>query len=138
MTKKERRGGLSGAGNVDPAVSEWQKNAAENKAALTNKQKRDRARKDLQVKLDLASPLRKAALELIAEQEQTSVSQAGNLLLAWAMTRYFEGDAEIRDAFYEGHEPARTPRFVWNVQEPETWARLLDNFAAYGDVDGDA
>jgi hypothetical protein len=122
---------------IDPAMKAFKKSAPENTAALTAQQRRDRKRAELQVKLDLSCPERKAALEMIARQEKTSVSQAGNLLLAWAMTAYFLGEEKIHDAFYEGHEFSRSPRFEWNIQEPESWARILDDFETYGDVEGD-
>ncbi len=129
----KRKGGIK----VDPAVLAFQQRAALNTATLTPKQRADRQRRSLQVKLDLASPSRKLLLEWIAEREKTSMSQAGNLLLAWAMREYLRGEAEICEAFEEGKSPARTPRFEWNVYEPENWARLLDNFRDNGDVDGD-
>lgn len=128
----KRKGGI----RVDPAVVAFQQRAATNTAALTSKQRADRRRRALQVKLDLASPTRKSLLEWIAEREKTSMSQAGNLLLAWAMREYLRGEAKICEAFEEGKSPARTPRFEWNVCEPENWARLLDNFRGNGDVDG--
>ena len=121
--KKQRKGGM----RLDPAVIEFQKKAATNTAALTKKQKADRRRNGRQVKLDLISAERKALLEWIAGQEGTSVSQAGNLLLAWAMRGYLRKDEEIHVAFEEGRLPARTPRFEWNVREPEEWANLLDD-----------
>lgn len=129
----KRKGGI----RVDPAVVAFQQRAALNTAALTPKQRADRKRRALQVKLDLSSPARKLLLERIAEREKTSMSQAGNLLLAWAMWGYLRGEAEICGAFEEGKSPARTPRFEWNVCEPENWDRLLDSFSDNGDVNGD-
>jgi len=134
MAGHERKGGLQ---KVDPAVRKFQQQAAQNTAALTGKQRADLERKDRQVKLDLATPERKRCLEYIAKREKTSVSQAGNLLLSWAMCHYLEGEAEIRDAFYDGHQLSRTPRFDWNIDEPDTWANVLDHFQSYGDIDGD-
>lgn len=130
----KRKGGLR---QVDKAVLAFQQAAATNPGALTKKQKADRKRKTRQVKLDLSSAQRKALLEQIAEREGTSVSQAGNLLLAWAMRGYLQSDGEIWEAFEEGRRPARSPRFEWNVREPEEWARLLDDFRSSGDVSGD-
>lgn len=129
----ERKGGLK----VDPAVQKFQQQAAENTATLTDKQRADRKRQERQVKLDLSVAQRKRCLEYIARCEKTSVSQAGNLLLAWAMWRYLEGEAEIRDAFYDGHQPAKTPKFDWNIDEPAAWTRVLEHFKPCGDVDGD-
>ncbi len=119
--RPERKGGL----RVDPAVAAFQKNAATNTAALTAKQRRDRKR--VRVMYDLA-PEVKGAIERIADEQDTSASQAAALLLAWAAGRYFEGNGvakELREAFHDGREPARTPRFEWNVEPSETLLTFL-------------
>lgn len=131
---RQRRGGI----RVDPMVAAFQQQAATNTAALTKRQRADRERKTRQVKLDLSSAKRKTALERVAAREGTSMSQAGNLLLAWALRGYLQQNEEISAAFAAGKSPARTPRFAWNLAEPENWARLLDEFQLNGDIDGDA
>lgn len=142
--KYQRQGGLESPPPAPPPQStdrdtaQWVQDAAENPAALTAKQRADRERRARQIKLDLSVAARKELLDWIAKRERTSLSQAGNLLLAWAMKSYLQGNSEIKQAFADGHSPARTLQFEWNVQEPPAWARLLDAFRECGDADGDA
>jgi hypothetical protein len=77
--KPVRRGGLT---HLDPAVVAWQQGAATNTAALTPKQHADRGR--VRVRLDVP-PTVATALAALAEALQTSQSQAGALLLAYAL-----------------------------------------------------
>ena len=117
----ERRGGL----RVDPAVEKFRQQAATNQAALSGKQRRDRKR--VRVMYDLPAEV-KGAIEEIAEEQKTSASQAAALLLTWAAARYFQGNGvaeELQTAFYEGHEPARSPRFEWNIEPSEALLGLL-------------
>jgi len=110
---------------LDPAVIEFQKKAATNTAALTAKQRRERKR--VRVMYDL-SPEVKKAIEDVAQEQGTSASQAAAMLLTWAAAEYFGGGAATRtlkNAFYEGQEPARTPRFEWNVEPSEAWINVL-------------
>lgn len=125
MVERERKGGL----RVDPAVTEFQKKAALNTAALTRKQRRDRRR--VVAKYDFP-PEVKTAVEKIAAEESTSYSQVAALLLAYAICMYAQGDPEIVAVFQENREPARTPRFEWNIEIPETWTRVLEEFTADG------
>jgi hypothetical protein len=121
MEQRKRQGGL----RVDPAVAAFQRKAATNAAALSGKQKRDRKR--VRVKYDL-DPAIKAAVEQIAgvEHEDTSASQVAQVLLAYGVRAYFQERA-LRDAFYENHWEARTPRFTWNVDVPNEWIEEIKN-----------
>ncbi len=117
----QRRGGLQ----LDPAVVAFQKKAATNTAALTQKQRRERKR--VRVMYDLA-PEVKAAIASIAAEQGTSASQAAALLLTWAAAEYRgagAGARTLKDAFHAGRKPARTPRFEWNVAPSETWLEVL-------------
>jgi hypothetical protein len=131
MADRKRKSAL----NLDPAVSAWQKGAAENRAALTEKQKRDRQR--TRIYIDVDEEL-KAVIEAIAgrDGEDTSMSQAAELLLSFGAVAYIEGEDDVRAAFREGRVPARTPRFGWNVSIPDLWQRILDGFGLNGQADG--
>ncbi len=118
----ERQGG---ARRLDKRTEEWLKKASSNPGALTAKQRRERQR--VRVMYDLP-PEVKQAIERVAVEQKTSASQAAALLLTWALLQYVgRGMAarEIDDAFYEGHEPSRTPRFEWNVEIPEDWIAII-------------
>ena len=114
MKDKRRIGGLG----LDPAVAEWRKRAAENKAALTKKQRRDRARS--RAHYDLSAELQQA-LQDVAKQEDTSISQVVEMFLWYALHHYRRGSVELKDAFNDGRRPARTPRFSWNYDPPDAW-----------------
>jgi len=105
----QRQGGMS----IDPGVKQWVREAPPNLAALTAKQRQDRAR--VRVKYDLKPEL-KAAIEQAAEAEETSSSQLAGFLLSWAMRAYRAGDAELRAALKAGKSPARTPRVSYNLE----------------------
>lgn len=129
---RKRRGGL---GRVDPAVEAWQQGAAENPATVSAKRKRDRARTRLHIDVD--EKLKAALVALTGlEREDTSLSQAAELLLAYGLREYARAVPELRRAFREGREPARTPRFGWNVEIPETWLYEIERFTVNGKVDG--
>lgn len=120
--KPQRRGGLQ---NVDPAVMEFMRGADTNPAALTAKQRRDRKRTRVMYDLD---PEVKTAIEDIAKEQKTSASQAAALLLTWVAARYFQNNGiatELKEAFFDGHELARTPRFEWNIEPSEALVALL-------------
>jgi hypothetical protein len=112
--KGERKGGV----HIDPAVAQWQATAATNLAALTAKQRKDRAR--VRVKYDL-DPALKAAVDAGAKAEGTSASQLAAFLLSWAMREYHAGNAELRSALEDGKSDARTPRVASNLDAPSRW-----------------
>ena len=99
---------------ADPAVTEWQQTAARNRAALTRKQRQDRER--VRVRYDVP-PWLKEAVEQVAAELDTSISQAGAFLLAWALDAYRRGDGELLSAL-EGAKEAnhRSPRFVYDLR----------------------
>lgn len=133
MGERKRIGGLS---NVDPAVAAWQSQAAENPATVTAKRRKDRQR--VRVFVDI-SPELKATLEHIAgweHGEDTSVSQATEMLLTWAALAYQRGDRALRAAFSEGKTHARTPKFGWNITVPDAWETELRSFSDNGKVNG--
>lgn len=133
MAERKRVGGLT---KIDPAVSAWQSGAAENPATLSAKQKRDRRR--VRVNVDV-TPVLKEALEVVAgwkHGEDSSISQVAEILLSFAVLAYERGDAELATAFQQGKTHAKTPKFSWNLEMPESWLAKLQQFAAYGAVDG--
>lgn len=88
---KVRKGGLRG---LDPAVVAWQQRAAPNEAALSKKQRYDRER--VRVRLDVAPEI----LEGLAHEAQaleTSQTQLGAFLLAWALYRLHAGDEDLAE-----------------------------------------
>lgn len=125
MTKKRRVGGLQ----VDPAVLEWQQQAASNPATLTRKQRADRQR--IRVKYDMPIAL-KIALRQIGEREGTSASQAASALLCWAAEQYIAGHEQARACFAE-KSPARTMQFDWNIEISERRVSVLESFRHDGD-----
>jgi hypothetical protein len=118
-TKNQRVGGLA-TQTIDPAVVQWVVAAAENKAALSKKQRQDRQR--VRVKYDLP-PWLKQSIEALANDDQfdTSASQAAAFLLAYGVHRLRCGDQELRNALMAAKEPARTLQFSWNLVIPEEW-----------------
>ncbi|MBN2389924.1 MAG: hypothetical protein JXR84_04330 [Anaerolineae bacterium] len=134
MGERKRVGGLSA--NLDPAIAEWQKQAAENPATVSKKRRRDRER--VRIFVDITPGL-KAALESIAgweKGEDTSVSQATEMLLIFAARAYGARDGELLRAFRDRKSHARTPRFSWNVEVPEEWDREIEAIFGNGKVDG--
>jgi|WetSurMetagenome_2_1015567.scaffolds.fasta_scaffold19916_8 hypothetical protein len=91
MSKREtkRVGGLKG---IDPAVAAWQKGAATNEAALTNRQRYERAR--VRVRIDVPEAVAQG-LEREAATWETSQSQLGAFLLGWALFQLHSGDTEL-------------------------------------------
>jgi hypothetical protein len=136
MADRKRHGGLKRTTGIDPAVQKWREDAATNPAALSAKQRRERQR--VRVNFDIPEDL-KAALTHISDrdQEDTSLSQAAALLLGWAMKEYLEGNQEIHTAFREAKSPARTPKFAWNLDMPESWASVWEVFSFNGEVSGE-
>lgn len=114
--KGSRFTGLDGA-CVDPAVGEMMRRAVENKAALTAKQRRDRAR--TRAAYDLAQEVQKA-IQKIAGEVNTSASQIAELFLAFAVREYRRGNPDLMAAL-ENRSYARTPRFTWNLELPREW-----------------
>jgi hypothetical protein len=106
MAKGERKGGLK---NVDPAVREWQRGAATNEAALTNRQRYERAR--VRVRIDVPEAVAHG-LERESATWETSQSQLGAFLLGWALFQLHSGDEELA-AIVEG---ARTWSKAINVK----------------------
>lgn len=89
----KRKGGL----RLDPAVIQFQQQAASNKAAQTARQKYDAAR--TRVRADVPEWL-KDELDAIADELSTSRTQLGALLWTWAVTRYREADADLEDVLH--------------------------------------
>lgn len=113
MAERKRVGGL----NLDPAVVEWRKQAAENRAALSGKQRRDRRRN--RASYDL-SPAVQAIVSQIAAREDTSASQIVEMFLAYGIQAYYGRETVLRTAL-DVKVPARTPRFSWNLKTPQRW-----------------
>jgi hypothetical protein len=108
----KRVGGL----RLDPAVSEWQRTAATNAAALTKKQRKDRQR--IRVKYDMPPALKERIVQA-AKEEGTSASQLAAFLLTWAMDRWEDPDhpvgVELRELVDEAKFPSRSLRIEWNL-----------------------
>jgi len=107
----KRVGGLV----VDPEVADWQRTAAENTAALTKKQRKERAR--MTAKYDMPRWL-KMAVEEAAIECETSASQMAAFLIAWALRLYRRRDVELVDAIWTNRSQARTLRFESNLRIP--------------------
>jgi hypothetical protein len=108
----KRVGGLQ---RIDPAVNQWQQEAAENRSALTKKQKRDRAR--IGIKVEVSAEFKQQIIDA-ANEVGTSQSQFTSFILHWAMREWAaDGDCgkEIRELMYQAKTPARTPKFDWNL-----------------------
>jgi len=88
----------------------------ENRAALTKKQRRDRARSKATYDL---SPDVQALVQKIAALEESSASQVVEWLLTFACNEYLRANPEVLVGFEE-KEMSRTPRFVYNLLPPET------------------
>jgi hypothetical protein len=129
--ERKRQGGL----RIDPAVAAFQQQAAVNPATVTRKQRADRVRTRIHIDVD---EVMKRALEQVAgwEREDTSLSQVCEMFLAYGLQAYASGVADVRQAFKAHREPARTPRFGWNVEIPETWLSEVEHFGGNGKVDG--
>jgi len=115
-TRAKRQGGLQ----IDPAVAQWQEEAAQNLAALSKKQRRDRDR--VRVKYDIL-PEMKAAIEAEAKQIDTSASQLAAFLLAWALKEYAAGNPDLRQSLRDAKMTARTLKFSYNLAIPEGWVK---------------
>ena len=114
---------------LDPAVAGYlKKDAVENKAALTPKQKRDRKRKRVMYDID---PTIKEVVQLLAKREDTSASQLVELLIVYGIRAYLRGDEELQEALaLETRTHANTLRFNWNLHIPEEWLLALDAYLA--------
>jgi len=118
MGKDGRVGGL----NVDPAVRDWQRSAAENAAALTKKQRKDRQRTT--AKYDLPKWLKEAIIEA-AQKTETSASQMAAFLMAWGLRLYLRRDVEMVDAIWMNKEKSATLRFESNLNIPREVEREI-------------
>lgn len=113
-SKPAKVGGLS----VDAKTADFLKDAAPNRAAMTAKQRQDRAR--VRIKVDLPDVL-KAAIDAGAGELETSASQFAGFLLAWAMRAYRVGDPDLRGAIKENTTRARALRFAYDLEIPDDW-----------------
>lgn len=96
MPKPERKGGLK---RIDPDVSAWQAAASKNDKALTGRQKYDRGR--IRVRLDVPEAVAQG-LEREASALETSQTQLGAFLLAWALYELHSGNVELAQALEAG------------------------------------
>jgi len=117
MSDKERIGGLS----VDPAVTEWQRDAALNMAALSKREAAEAQR--IRVRYDVPIWL-KETVEEIASENGTSASGMGAFLLAWGLMIYRQGDEELLAVLQEGMESSRSMRIKWNLRIPRQVVRI--------------
>jgi hypothetical protein len=126
----KRRGGLSS--KVDPAVEEWQKKAAQNKAAMSARERAEieRTRLNMDVPTVVKQTLRTLADQ---EHEDTSMSQLGSLLLAYGLKVFLEDD-DLQEQVRAMREFSRTPRFAYNLAEPAAWIEAFRAFLFNGEV----
>ena len=113
---------------ADPAIAELLRGSVENRAALTRKQKRDRARS--KATYDLPPGLQRA-VAAVARREDTSSSQVVALCLAYALAAYV-GEEPGLMAGLSQRRPARTPRFSWNLEMPEAWQAAVAGLSQEG------
>lgn len=117
MSRNQKRFSGLRQGQADPKIAQLLHDAVENRAALTGKQRRDRARHKATYDLP---PAVQAALQQVARREDTSASQIGEFLLAFALDAYRQRNQALMAALSARH-PARTPRFSFNLEVPATW-----------------
>lgn len=98
---RKRKGGL----HLDPAVIQFQENAASNRSAQTARQKYDAAR--TRVRADVPEWL-KDELDALAGELGTSRTQLGALLWSWAVTRYREADADLDEVLHSSMANSRS------------------------------
>lgn len=111
---------------TDPKISELLQGAVENRAALTQKQKRDRSRQKATYDL---SPALQDAISAVAKREDTSSSQIVSIFLAYALDAYLRKDAALTAGMAE-RTHAATPRFSWNLHTPPAWTAAVESLAA--------
>ena len=99
--------------------------SVENRAALSKKQKRERAHQ--KVTYDLP-PALQDAVTAIAKREDTSASQRVALFLAYAVDAYLRNEPILTTGLAE-RTHAGTPRFSWNLQTPPTWTTSVETLA---------
>ncbi len=121
---------LKGASRLpaDPAIAELLQGAVENRAALTRKQKRDRARS--KATYDLPPALQRA-VAVVARREDTSSSQVVAMCLAYALAAYLGEEPGLMTGLSQ-RRPARTPRFSWNLEVPEAWQAAVARLSQEG------
>ena len=112
MADRKRQGGL----RVDPAVAAWQKGAATNERALSGKQKYDRAR--VRVRIDVPAVVAEGLTQEAAAM-QTSGSQLGAFLLAWALFRLHSGDEALLQAVTDAHQDSRAINVRYDLVIPD-------------------
>ena len=111
---------------TDPKISELLHGSVENRAALSKKQKRDRARQKATYDLP---PALQDAIGAIAKREDTSASQVVALFLAYAADAYLRKEPILTAGLAE-RTHAGTPRFSWNLQTPPSWTASVESLAA--------
>ena len=125
--RKTRVGGLKGT-SLDPAVQEWLDRAAENPAALTPKQRRDRTR--VRASYDLPAEIIQA-VNVIAKSEQCSTSGLVAVLLLYALKLYNSKHLVIPDKYIHY---SRSPRYEKILRIPESDLAFLQELL--GETDG--
>lgn len=109
--------------NVDAGTATWLSGTAQNPNTITTKQKYEQQR--VRANLDVPAYV-KAALERIAAEEKTSLSQVGAFLLAWAVKEYCRGNnsAHLHDLIYEAKIYSPSPRCEYRLEIPGEQAWL--------------
>lgn len=118
---------------TDPENDNWTKDAADNPATLTAKQRYERRRIQRHYDLHLAEI--DDAIAQIADRLGTSKSQVASWLLAYALSAYID-DAGLDDQMVDQRKPARTLQYEWELTLPRRWADIVKTFVHAGTLDG--
>ncbi|RME52544.1 MAG: hypothetical protein D6790_18570 [Caldilineae bacterium] len=110
---------------ADPAIDELLTSAVENRAALSKRQKRDRARTKATYDLD---PTLQQAIAATSKELDTSASQVVALFMAYALDAYARREPGLLEGLQD-RTRSRTPRFSWDLHAPETWRRSVEETA---------
>jgi hypothetical protein len=125
MSSKQPSSRIPGL-RTDPKITELLQGAVENRAALTQKQKRDRSRQKATYDLP---PTLQDAISAVAKREDTSSSQIVSIFLSYALDAYVRKDAALVAGMAE-RTHAATPRFSWNLHTPPAWTAAVESLAA--------
>lgn len=121
--QRKRHGGIKS----DPAVEQFKKEAAVNMSALSKKERAELQR--VRLRYDVPKWL-KDAVETAARNEETSFSQMGAFLLAWALRLYQQGDEALLNALQNGKKASPSLRLTWNLSISREIQRSIVNGAA--------
>lgn len=114
---------------LDIETKEVLERAAVNRAALSEKQLRDRAR--VRIKTDVPEEVRGIVKRMAAELD-TSESQAFAFLAAFGAKEYLRGNRDLLEAIDNGLYHARALKFLYDLHIPDSWLEALADGANSG------